>query len=589
MAEEESSGEVARSDVAVILDNTIVQMPFMAGQLPGSEPDEEDDDLGLLGMNLVKPPVEPERLIKVVASDGELAAVMHAVAEGAAGSGYKIVPRFSSGESGIDLKKPSSWPEEVMREYERLHVFVNAGFVGRGAESLRSGFRDQEHDRAVLGWGGVVVMRESVPDKKNEVPRPKFLGRFEASVAKFTRPEKKAVLTPVPIVTPNGKILWIEEPRHFRRLVIHGQGIGTVYFKEYGDWRAMDSRTGKYAKNWKHVRPTAPFTRGLYDPGTLPANAVPALEVAHWETPFPGAYPYGVSAWHSELAAADSAYESIKLVRDFLKSGLHSVIIAAANRPFEGGAASAALDKINKLGRGREGLGALIQISLVPTDSKVTNPLSPQGSTSDSGRVILHELNTKLQPEIMNGQLRESMGRRFAHAERIPAILLGKSDQYNFATASAAWSVVNRMRFAPHHDERQAFLDRLLVEMGVTHWRIEVQSAEWDEDEPLASVVSTTGQLGGVSVNMAMDILGTSLEMETKRIETWWGDLPMSLVHNVLSSPDPAGVLRMLGFNDAAEQVEKQNESQVSKPVLDMLTDLEKRLADRIGGNQPSE
>jgi capsid portal protein len=557
--------EEVRPEPAIILGQQDVNLNWMTGELPGSEPMDDPAVGELFGSNTIAPPVPPSRAVGAVLSNGELAAVLHAKANGAAGISYVILPRKTVAQGGPDLEKPDTWTAELRDEHHALQAFVQAGFRGKGVQSLRTGFYEQEHDRAVLGWGGVVVLRDPTQGivVDGMPPSPVGLGRFQARSARFTRPDPRPTPTPVPIAAEDGTILWIEEWRHFRRLVVQTAKSGMIptpggqlWYKEYGDWRTMDARTGKRSKNYKRAPPSGPFKPGKYSGGPLPEKGgSAALEVMTWATSFPGADPYGISGWHSELLSVDSAREAAQLLLSHLRSGLHSVILAAANRKFDTELADAAVSKIDELGRGRKGLGSLILLSLVPGESSPQSAPSKlfDSDTADRGRLILHELSTKLPPEVMDGSLRQASGEAFARAERIPDLLLGKSGAYNFATAAAAWRVVNRLVFSPHHEERQAFLDRILIEMGITNWRIAVISPEWDDPPPAVGIATVASQSAGLSPNLSLRILSDITDVPFKPFESWWGDIPFPILRAVIESEDPAGYLELLGYKAEAQ------------------------------------
>ena len=539
--------DVTTQNPSIILEKTNIEVPLMVGEIPGKNGELPPDDM-FAGW-VVQPPVEPKRAIQAVLSSGDTAATMHAVAEGCAGVSYTIVPRFK--DPDIDLSTREGWPAGASQEYDQLQVFMQAAFIGQpGVKSLRAGMYEKEHDRVILGWGGVVVHREPVPSDDGQPPRPMALGKFEACGGRFTRPDRTPTMVPVPIALDDGRVVWIEQPVFFRRIRWTGHNNRVTWYKQYGDWRPMDARSGRYSKGSRFKPSGEPFVLGSYTRGRLPDEAVAATEVMHWETSFPGVYPYGISGWHSELSAVDASSEHVKLLLAYLKSGLHSVTIAAANRSFESTAAGAALEKIDKLGRGREGMGGLVLIELAPSDSKNSGNLMGQ-QTGDRGRIIFHEMSTKLPAEIMSGTTSDGLAKRISNAERIPGLLLGRSESYNFATAAAAWAVVNRLRFNPHHESTVSFLDRLIIEMGITRWRIKILSPEWDQEEPLAGLTSVVGQLGGVSVNRAAGLLGRVLEVEIPKVEQWWGDLPVAIVMRILESQNPLATMELLGLDTA--------------------------------------
>jgi capsid portal protein len=577
------SDEEARSEASILLDKSHFQFSFMPGELPGSEAGPDGDPISS-AMAVVEPPIEPRRLIKAVASNGFLAAVCHAVADGCAGVRYDIEPRFNESlmDSDFDLGDRRTWPESIVEQRQMLQVFIQAGFVGSGAKSLRMGFKDQEHDRVILGWGGVGVLRTEFVDKKGMPPTPKGFTNIEACNARFTRPSRTVTMVPVPVALEDGSVFWVEEPRFFRRIRVRMDNGRYKWFKEFGDWRSMSSKTGKYSKGSRRVPPTRVGQPGTYIPGKLKGKDTPAMEIMHWCTHFPGAKPYGLSGWHSELTSADSWKEQSGLILEYLKSGLHNVILAAGNRPFEEATVEAAINKIDELGRGRKGLGSLITMALVPADSSVQSSggnIFGSDSTSDRGRIILHELTTKLQPELLNSDgLTESLANRFSNSERIPSLLLGRSDSYNFATASAAWTVVNRLRFGPHHEEREAFLDKILIEMGITMWKVKVVSPEWDEKEPMSGMMSVGGQLGGVSVNKAIEIMSGMTNIEMKPVDQWWGRYPMPIVRSILDSEDPVSTASVLGIQIDESDIKEP----VTAAVVETLNDMESRIVNGL-------
>lgn len=555
---------------SVILDKTVVDIPLMVGELPGS-PEPTDN---LFSGGTVAPPVDPTRVLRAALSSGGVMSVGHVVAQGTTGIAFEIVPR----RSNVDIGDREKWPEGAAAQRDIMEVFRDAGFRGSGQYNIREAFYTMEHDRFLVGWGGIGVVRSSVTDQEGLPPKPIALSRFEASGARFSRPDANPTPVPVPVSLSDGRTVWVEVPRHFRRIMFRSSNGRVMWFKEYGDWRALDARTGKYSTGNRAYPPNGLGKPGKYVPGKLGNDAKPAIEVAHFRTSFPGIYPYGISGWHAELNAVDSSAEHVKLLVSYLKSGLHSVMIAAANRPFESGSAEAAVQKIDELGRGRNGLGALITIALIPQDSSGGNPMLGANQADDRGRLILHELSTKLPEALLNDTLSDALSSRIAQAERIPGLLLGRSESYNFATAAAAWATANRLRFAPHHAEHEAFLDALTAEMGVTDWRFKTVSPEWEEKEPLAGIASVSGQLGGISINRAMDLMAIVAGIDATHVNEWWGDLPLPIVSLILGSPDPQGMLDGLGIKAKFPE----GKSSVNEPLVEALKSLETALKAKV-------
>jgi hypothetical protein len=560
---------VVTQNPSVILREEEHHIGLIVGDMPGSpDPGDRDD---IFSGGLERRPVQPKRALKALLSSGAAMAVGHAVAEGCTGLSFVVHPTFKSADD------PKNWPDDAQNQRDIVEVFTQTGYRGEEVMSIRDGLYNAEHDRFAVGWGGVTVHRELVPSTKSPVPKPVAIGQFTSAGAQFTKPDRTPTMVPVPVSTTDGRILWTEVPRFFRRILFQSSRGRRTWFKQYGDWRTMNARTGKYSSGVRRVPPKSLWEPGKYTPGRLQKDGSRAVEVMTWATRFPGVGPYGVSGWHAELSTVDSAKEHILLLLDYLKSGLHSVIIAAANRPFESQSASDAAQKIDELGRGRKGLASIITIELSPTDSRSGGGHSfTDQKSSDRGRLVLHEINTRLPEHLTDNTMGDALAMRIAQAERIPGLLIGRSDNYNFATAAAAWSTANRLRFSSHHRQKEEFLNRLLIEMGVTHWRVKTHAPEWDEGEPLAGVASIAGQHGGLSVNAAINMLGKVLDGDLKLIDEWWGDLPMSIVTRVLESDDPSELLVALGITGV--DIPKKRSS-VTEPVVETLSTLSAKLA----------
>lgn len=592
---------------SVVLDRHHINVPFIIGEQPGT-PDQSED---LMTSGLISPPVDPGEALALGLSSGAVMAVGAVVAHGTAGADFMIEPRIDE----IDPRDRKKWPKGTAEERDRLEIFLRTGYRGSHTYTIIDAFHDMELDRFYLGHGGIAIIRSGVKDNDTRPAPPIALARFESTGANLTYADKEATMVPTPVALADGRIVWVQVPRFFRRirhmpitiafaravenndLGIAKSSIGDInqvatsgelmsgatWFKEFGDWRAMDARTGTYAKGYRYEASTDPLVPGRCISGKLPKGAVPAIEVARFVTSFPGAAPYGISAWHAEMGTVQAAREHIKLLLKYLKSGLHAVMLAAATRPFEAASLNAAVTKIDELGRGCDGLGALITVSLIPQSADNPNAFVGNQASADRGGLVLMPLKTELPNQLLDDTLSDTLGARIASAERVPSLLIGRSDGYNFATAAAAWDTANRMRFSPSHREHEGFLDALTAEMGISRWRLRTVSPAWKEDEPLTGVASVAYQAGGMSVNRSMDMLAKVLQIDGVHIDEWWGDLPMPIVSLILTAQDPKAMLDLIL---PGNKIKIPSTDTVMKPVADMVDKVNGQIA---GVNQSTD
>lgn len=547
-------------------------VPMIIGDLPGTPAPAEDEDM--FGGAFESKPVDPKQALSAMASSGAVISTGHAVAHGCTGDGFMIVPTFESRSM-----KRSEWPSGATEERDRVEIFLKTGFRGNRVGSIKDGVFRAELDRYAMGWGGVTVMREPIIRPGQVVARPTSVGLFSSAAAWYTKPDRTPTMVPVPVPMDDGRLLWTSVPVYFRRLMVQNNRGKKSWFKMYRDWRSMDSRTGRFSTGARFKQ-----SKGVISvtPGRLPSGAVPAPEVMTWETPFPGGGPYGFSGWHSEMRTVASAVEHIGLLLKYLKSGLHAVTIAAANRPFEDASAEAAVNKLDELGRGEQGLGSLVLINLMPAESGGGNAMLGADNSADRGHLVLHQLQSKLPDHLTDSTLSDALAMRIAAAERIPALLMGRSDGYNFATAAAAWVTTTRLRFRPHHIEHDEFLNSILAEMGVVHWRVMTKAPEWDEGEPLSGVASVAGQLGGVTVNRAVQLLSTVLDIDVDPVEEWWGDLPMPLVTSILESQSPRATAEALGIKLPGSDEEVAVTPEVKRLADQLSSAIRSALSERV-------
>ena len=120
------AGPTVTDNPTVILSEELIEFStYMEGETPGSEP--SDPGGGVFGGQTIKPPVAPKTLLAAVASDGQLAAVMHAASEGCAGVKYTIKPRFET----ADPTDRTTWPEGAEEQRHLMQIFIQTGFRGR--------------------------------------------------------------------------------------------------------------------------------------------------------------------------------------------------------------------------------------------------------------------------------------------------------------------------------------------------------------------------------------------------------------------------------------------------------------------------
>lgn len=520
------------------------------GDLPGmaSDDDEQLTD-GTVQVTVRSPPIDPADANKAARSSGVVMALGNVVAYGCGGGAVEPVKRT----------KTAGDEDQQLADRRDVDIFLASAFAtqDKPVATPQEVFRHVEFDRFKNGWGAVNVTR--APISLGPLPPPvTTIRHHDNDNLRATTRDRSVTMVPVPVVLQSdGSVMWVEVPHVFFRWRDKRPGNSKfTWFKSFGDWRSMDAKTGRYSSGSRRVaNPDSP-TGYAYITGVLPSGAIQASEIAHFSTYYTGVAPYGVSAWHSEFDAVAASDEQGKLLLAYMKSGLFSIILAAASRPFDKVIVDDATKTINRLGRGRDGLAALVTLSLTPTTSQqMAMPgAGNNDAASSQGRIILHELSTKLPTEIINGSLEGALVDRLAQAERIPTLLIGKAGTYSSATASAAWMSASKLRFQPAHADHDALMNAALASRGVVSWGVETTSPTWKEDPSITAIGQTAGQYGGMTINTALAMMAGATGDDFKPRTEWWGDLPMPIVAAILRDKDPySAVVRVLGSNAPAK------------------------------------
>lgn len=313
----------------------------------------------------------------------------------------------------------------------------------------------------------------------------------------------------------NGEMQEIRVRRQFRRFV---QLVGSrrIYFKEFGDPRIIDPKTGKESEE--------------IDP------AKGATEIIHLSQYWSGE-PYGIPRWINNLPSIIGAREAeLANVQFFSDNAIPAMAILVS-----GGRLSpetmAELEEKFTSKKGRDSIHRVVVVEAVPD----LDTLGSTESTPPVPTLTLQPLrNAQQGEELFDGYL-QSCADSIRSAFRLPPIYLGNSDDYTRATAESSAQVAEHQVFGPERNEFDDMMNRKILAVNgeaPKYWEFRSNGARLVDPTIILQALTTLEALGGATPNLAIQIANELLGMRIARIEAEWGNLPFAFVKGATASGD---------------------------------------------------
>ncbi len=316
----------------------------------------------------------------------------------------------------------------------------------------------------------------------------------------------------------------ISRRRKFRK---YRQTIGgkTVYFKEFGDPRIMDNRSGSYTKSALERE--------------YQANEI--LEFAI------GTTAYGKVRWTGQLLTVDGARRAETLNNNYFINGRHTPLMIMVRGGTLSEKSFDALKQYMEEIKGESGQHAFMVL-------EVENEENRTGLNEDNiPDVEVKDLASILQQDELFQDYLDNGRRKVQSAFQLPDLYVGYTTDFNRATAQTAMEVTEKQVFQP---ERRSFAwainNRLLN--GYQFKYVEVFFREPDITNPddLYKILNVCNAAGGLTPNKAKAIIGKAMGETAEDYDEEWGDTPIVIAQmlNQQSAVNSANALRERTFGD---------------------------------------
>lgn len=491
-------------------------------------PDTQDEWKGLVqNGEVVDPPFNPWLLVSTALESGILPPSIEAMATNISGFGFELEPLFPTEdpETGARLDPPP----EAEEERGDILLFLASANLDAGLQGLMF-VVDQDIEET--GNGYLEVLR----NRGGDVAALEHAPSYTMRLGKLSVP----VLTEAPVRHPvSGELVSVPRYRRFRTFVqIREQRV--IYFKQFGDPRFINRRTGEYSET----------TWGTDRLGT----ALDGTEIQHFRI-YASWTPYGIPRWLGALPQVRAERYTGELLADWFDNApIGAKVALVAGGAWSQESLDRALGQIDDMARGIDNAWSIITLEAESTS--MADPVD--GQQEQRPQIMIDDLAVNLPEALYSGDssLWRTTRDHVATMFRLPPLYYGRSDDYTRATSATARSNTEEQVFVPIRDRRWgSWMNlQLFPGMGVNFWRVRLRGANTtdDSDIPLAELGENGGASPNSMIRLANEITGQDRDLITEP----WADRPLALTLELIKLK----VNPNLPLEEALAEIQKREE-----------------------------
>lgn len=344
----------------------------------------------------------------------------------------------------------------------------------------------------------------------------------------------------------------IQRRKKFRK---YRQQIGgkTVYFKEFGDPRVMDNRTGKYAENGLELQ--------------YQANEIMEFAI--------GTKPYGEVRWIGQILGVDGSRRAENLNNNYFINGRHTPLMILV----KGGTLTD--DSFEKLTqymediKGENGQHAFIVLEAENAEQRT------DFDTQDKPEIEVKDIASILQKDELFQDYLDNNRRRVQSSFQLPDLYVGYTTDFNRATAQTAQEVTEEQVFQPERKSLAwAINNRLLNSYRFRYVEVYFKEPDVTNPDDLYKIMSVVNNAGGLTPNDAREVLYNLLGESCEEFQEEWGNTPIAISKNQQTLDAAMGNL-MTQITGQIEKSQAKGEPEeivaVMKSVRKLLGEMQKQ------------
>lgn len=314
-----------------------------------------------------------------------------------------------------------------------------------------------------------------------------------------------------------------------KRYCKYRQDVGgkTVYFKEFGDPRIMDRRTGDYLGDGETLE--------------LENQANELMEFAI------GPDPYGEVRWIGQVLGVDGSRRAETLNNNYFINGRHTpLMILIRNGTLSDESFNKLQTYMNDI-KGEAGQHAFIVLETESTDARV------DFDQTEKPEIEIKDLASILQKDELFQDYLDNNRRKVQSSFQLPDLYTGYTTDFNRATAQTAMEVTEKQVFQPERKSLAWAINNRLLN-GYQFKYVECYFLEPDISNPddLYKLLTACNNAGGLTPNKAKQLLYKFLGEVSEDYEEEWGEVPLAYAKTQGTAPSA------LDFGSLTASLQKQ-------------------------------
>lgn len=443
------------------------------------------------GWEIIKPPVNPYALVKILQENSHLLQCIDAMVTNIHGFGYRMEFIGKDGEE----TSPAA-----LQELQHLEEMFDSPNIYISFQELRER----------LGWDYWALGNAYMEIGRDTTGKVMTFNHVPSATIRITKVDAE----PIPVTETlmrMGKRVKIRTKKYFRRFVQLDEAGKKVYFKEFGDPRTIDPKTGK-------------------ENTSLPLEDS-ATEIIHFSD-YNSMSVYGIPLWHSQLPSVMGSRQAELTNLDFFENnGIPALAILVAG----GYLTQEAFEELQNNFEAVKGRGSVNKVLILEARGAVED--SAMTGSVPTPSITMKPLYSDRQSDALFQDYEKQSRDKIRSVFRLPPVFTGVATDYTYASAKVSLEIAENQIFIP---ERVKFDDivnkKLLPTWEPKYWRFRTNPASLATSEDLIKAIEIFNEAGAISVNNAINILNEKLNLDMPRVEEFWGDLPFMMMKSILQS-----------------------------------------------------
>ncbi|MGI8305111.1 phage portal protein [Bacillus paranthracis] len=425
---------------------------------------------------IIEPPYRIEDLQQIRENSTILGQCIDAYKRNIAGFGHEMQYKQNDAEETDDMKKEWSFVD--------TEIIPFFSFDKPFKEILEGAIDDRE----TTGNGYIEVIR-------NASNQPDQLANMLPQHMRVTRKDEE--LQDVKYIV-NGKS--ITRKKKFRRYVQIVDN-NPIYFKEFGDPRFLNKKTGKFSKE--------------------SFGGENATEILHLKI---GNGPYGIPRWVSHVVHMVGARKAEELNLRYFKQGRHVPMAMIIKNGLLDDESEAALSEYATSIEGEENQHKFLLLQLKAGEDESTGEPVPAD-------IELKSLADILQNDALFLEYDDKSRQKVQSAFRLPDIYVGYSRDFNRATADAAREITEEQVFEPERNSLEFIINNiLLLPYELKHVYVNLRKPEISNTEDLVKMLDVLSKYGGTTFNDLREVAAKVLNKDLEPFDAEEASQPIALV-----------------------------------------------------------